>query len=349
MPDGVRDRDVIQDFNGRVYVVLGSIQPRDKILCFLKYVPDESGAWVSNGVRYRRVFWGDVGWIKESLSELPPDLVVHDSHFGTELLEVPREHVLNYFSPEARLREILEYGPRDRLESMAQSLSVLVTERIGIGPEQLGVAGSVLWRAHDPCRSDLNMNVYGLQASHLLHENIDSLMDPQDVHRVGHESWMRKIKALTSGVSSMTDADIAMLSERRRLVFHRGTSVGITPVLYPDEAPIVHGSEYYRTISDSPVTLRLEIVDDTYGLFTPSIYSCIGAGDGARGPHRVERLMIYEGAFKGLLRSGDIVEVTGSLQSVIDPNDHLVKFHQIMVGTKSGVGKEGIRILRVAI
>ncbi|MEM2142417.1 MAG: hypothetical protein QXQ81_04090, partial [Candidatus Thorarchaeota archaeon] len=185
--------------------------------------------------------------------------------------------------------------------------------------------------------------------SHLLHENIDSLMDPQDVHRVGHESWMRKIKALTSGVSSMTDADIAMLSERRRLVFHRGTSVGITPVLYPDEAPIVHGSEYYRTISDSPVTLRLEIVDDTYGLFTPSIYSCIGAGDGARGPHRVERLMIYEGAFKGLLRSGDIVEVTGSLQSVIDPNDHLVKFHQIMVGTKSGVGKEGIRILRVAI
>ena len=54
--------------------------------------------------------------------------------------------------------------------------------------------------------------------------------------------------------------------------------------------------------------------------------------------------MLYDGAFGGLLRTGDRVEVTGTLQMVVPTNGD-DPFYQIMVGTKSGAGKEFIRLL----
>ncbi|MHA2353125.1 MAG: hypothetical protein ACXABX_08410, partial [Candidatus Thorarchaeota archaeon] len=58
----------------------------------------------------------------------------------------------------------------------------------------------------------------------------------------------------------------------------------------------------------------------------------------------VSRILVYDGAFGGLLRIGDRVEVTGTLQRVV-PTNGGSSFYQIMVGTKSGAGKEYIRLI----
>ena len=39
LPNRVRDRDIFRDKQGRMFVTLGYIQPPDRILSFLKYVP----------------------------------------------------------------------------------------------------------------------------------------------------------------------------------------------------------------------------------------------------------------------------------------------------------------------
>jgi predicted nucleotidyltransferase len=142
-----------------VFVVLGYIQPSDRILSFLKYVPDPAGKWISGDIRYRRIFWGSVTSTVEGMSILPADYMVEDPHFGTELMEPPREVISKYFKPELRLGEILDEGPKDTLEEFVHRGATSLHDTLGIPFDDIGVAGSILWKGHEPGHSDVNMNI----------------------------------------------------------------------------------------------------------------------------------------------------------------------------------------------
>jgi predicted nucleotidyltransferase len=89
------------------------------------------------------------------------------------------------------------------------------------------------------------------------------------------------------------------------------------------------------------VKLSLVVENADYGIFHPAILTTEPTQIGER---TVTRIMTYDGAFGGLIKSGDRIEVSGTLQSVIQPNTS-VKFHQLMVGTKNGSGKEYIKLV----
>jgi predicted nucleotidyltransferase len=77
-----------------------------------------------------------------------------------------------------------------------------------------------------------------------------------------------------------------------------------------------------------------------FGIFHPAIYTTEPAMiDGIS----VTRIMIYDGAFCGLFKKGDRIEVSGTLQRVdLSTGD---ENHQLMIGTKSGSGKEYVKLL----
>jgi predicted nucleotidyltransferase len=346
LPKTVRDRDIIQDKEGRIYVGLGYIQPEDRILAFLKYVPDNDGEWISGGRHYQRVFWGGVTWVRDSVRLLPKKYIVHDSHFGTTLLEVPRTEVLHYFSPQERLKAILEMGPQDRLEASAASLTRVLHDCLDIDSDSLGVGGSVLWKAHDVNRSDLNMNVYGYGPSWKLQHAYSELGECRPDTRVREDDeWARGVERLVSRAPSLRPSDIRMLLARRKAIYHEGRPVGVTPVLCPEETPIRHGTEMYETIAEDPVVIRLEITNADYGIFTPSLYRCRSDDLDEINSGEVRRVLIYEGAFRGLLLSGDMIEAKGTLQRVVSMGKDSESFCQIMIGTKAGAGQEYVRLL----
>jgi len=346
LPAYVRDRDIVIDSEGRVFVVLGHIQPSDRILVFLKYVPSRDGRWISNGLRYERVFWGGARSASDANKLLPPEYLVHDSHFGTELLEIPRESVARYFSPEKRLAGILHDGPQDILEERAEMLSESIHDTLGIPYERLGVAGSVLWQAHNPAFSDLNMNVYGLESSRTLENGYEELVrNHTELHLRGNQDWERATTRLLGLSAELSREDAAVLLSRRRVLCMDSNCTGFTSVLLPEEAPIRYSTESYRTIGPDPVLVQLSVKDIRYGLFQPSIVGCSSPAlketDGAP----VTRLLIYEGLFRGLLRNDDSVEVRGTLQRVTSDLGDGEPFYQLMVGTKGGAGKEYLRVL----
>ncbi|MBE0526276.1 MAG: hypothetical protein IH631_04995 [Candidatus Thorarchaeota archaeon] len=78
-----------------------------------------------------------------------------------------------------------------------------------------------------------------------------------------------------------------------------------------------------------------------YGIFHPAIYTTEPRMiDGLS----VTRIMIYDGAFGGLFKNGDRLEVSGTLQRVNQSKTGDVS-HQLMVGTKSGSGKEYVKLV----
>ena len=339
----VRDRDVFHDTDGRVFVVLGYIQSSDRILAFLKYVPDPVGRWRSGNIRYKRIFWGSVDSTVEGMSILPQAYLSEDSHFGTELLEPPREVVSKYFMPELRLREIIDEGPKDSLEELVHQAATALNESLKIRFDDIGVAGSILWKGHEPGHSDVNMNIYGFENSWKLNENYESVRDMTEGSRLRElPDWKHAISRVHSRVPVMRTEDLQNLFARRKALCLNSMCIGITPILRPEEVPIQHGSESYVTLSLKPTTIVMDIESTDYGIFHPAIYEGRSEPLDIIGEEQVSRILVYDGAFGGLLRPKDRVEVTGTLQKVTRGDN---TFYQIMVGTKNGAGKEFIRLI----
>jgi predicted nucleotidyltransferase len=343
LPARVRDRDVFHDTEGRVFIVLGYIQPSDRILAFLKYVPDLEGRWMSKDVRYKRIFWGSVESTVEGMSILPSDYLVEDFHFGTELMEPPRDVVSKYFIPELRLKEILDEGPNDSLEELVQQAANALNDSLKITPEDIGVAGSILWKGHEPGHSDVNMNIYGFENSWKLHENYESVRDMTEGSRLRDlPDWKHAISRVHSRVPVMKTEDLQNLFVRRKALCLDSMCIGITPILRPEEVPIQHGTESYKSLSTKPVRIMMDIESTEYGIFHPAIYEGKSETLDVIEGERVSRILVYDGAFGGLLKSDDRVEVTGTLQKVTRGDE---AFHQIMIGTKNGAGREFIRLV----
>jgi predicted nucleotidyltransferase len=293
-------------------------------------------------VRYKRVFWGGVDSAAEGISLLPEDYTVFDTHFNTELIEPPRSSVVQYYNPETRLKEILAEGPEDGLEARVRRVAEALHDRLGIPLTDLGVAGSILWRAHDPEFSDINLNIYGLRNSRLLSVSYEQLADSVGFTLRSLPDWERAMERVSTRMPVLTEDDLRSLFSRRKAVCLGSQCIGITPVLRPEEAPIQHSAESYETILGEPLRIRATIEDDVFGLFSPALYGIHSIDNSDAQGRMVTRILAYDGAFSGLFVTGDTVEVSGTLQAVRSDDGEIIT-HQLMVGTRAGSGREFIR------
>ncbi len=341
LPDRVRDRDIFRDKQGRMFVTLGHIQPMDRVLSFLKYVPDKEGKWQAGDTRYKRMFWGSVDSTMEGMSLLPQNYTKFDSHFQTDLVEPPRTMIKDYFSPEQRLVEIIE-EPKDVLEELVQKAAETIHDEVKLSFSNLGISGSILWKGHNPSFSDINMNVYGFKESWILYDNYLNLENKEAQIRIRNlPEWKRGMERVKKRIPILDMTDLRTLFSRRKAIYIKDQCIGITPILNPDEAPIVHDSESYTTLVQNPVKLSMVVENADYGIFHPAILTTEPT---TIDETSVTRIMIYDGAFGGLFKNGDRIEVSGTLQRVIQ-TDTDVESHQLMVGTKAGSGKEYVKLM----
>ncbi len=348
-PRYARDRDVFHDKQGRVYVAMGHIQPRERFLSFLKYIPDSLGRWRTKDERYRRLFSSGPDDVGKGIRHVPPEFLRKDKHFRTTLVQVPRGDVAKYYMPELRLSEILDRGPLDSLETDALGLATALNETLDIPFENLGVAGSVLWKAHDPDQSDVNLNIYGLDESWKLSNGFfEVVRQNEHVEMRELNEWALTMSRLFSKIPALTPADTRLLFSRKKLFHYKNRPIGVASILRPDEYPIRHGSEFYTPISSMPIRVTMEIQDDKYGLFMPALYTGESESIPLIKGEKVSRIMLYAGTFKGLAKSGDQVEVCGVLQRVNSQRREFEPFYQMMVGTVGYERKEYLKIIKAS-
>jgi predicted nucleotidyltransferase len=344
-----RDRDIIVDLDGRIFVVLGYVQPTGRVLAFLKYIPDITGRWQADGERYRRVFWGGVDSVSKGMGLLPARYTVHDPHFNTDLLQVPNPDIDVHLLPEERLNDILRSGSKDRLESSAVAVAEHIQSILSISTGRLGVAGSILWHGHDPSFSDINMTIYGFEDCWHLFRKFSLLGESQGHFRVrAEDDWRHAAARVKTRIPALSGEDLTRLFSRRKALYYGEQCIGITPVLYPGEEPIQYGHESYTDISSDPVRIEMKIGSCDFGLFHPAVYEGTSEPLAITGGRPLQRILVYDGAFTGLLEPGDMVEVVGTVQKVIPVGSGLSvePFYQVMVGTKQNAGAEYIRLIQ---
>ena len=164
-----KDRDFVETVEGLIFCIVGYLHPPDRYTAYLKYVPDPEGRWSREGTKFARVLpYYHVSQVEGTyglLREHYPRYIYKCPVMNITVSSVPRDSVKMYYRPRKRLRSILIGGPKDGLEKKLAGLTAHLCEVSGLSEHDLGVTGSILTRSHSIEFSDIDLTVYGQEAS----------------------------------------------------------------------------------------------------------------------------------------------------------------------------------------
>ena len=159
---GYRDHDHIKTTEGMIFTVIGNVHPPNRVIAYLKYIPS------SRKERFKRILkhytMRDIEYTLHYLSKTSPHHLFRDNtlyfQFSAPLISNIKEH----YKPEDRLNKIIASG-RDKLERTAKELIFLLSEHSGVSINNFGITGSILLGIHNLHYSDIDLTVYGRDAS----------------------------------------------------------------------------------------------------------------------------------------------------------------------------------------
>jgi len=340
---GFRDRDFLRTPEGFFFCVVGSTHPPDRVMAYLKYVPSEAGGpWARGGLRYRRAMREyTMASLRETLAFLRdyPFYISFFEAFGTEMSAVPIDRIEEHYRPEERLQEMTSSGDLDTLEERAVELVNLITSLSGCRSADMGITGSLLIRIHVPGISDIDLVVYGLEASLRIKEALlPALEDPSTgLSKLRGDlaaSWCAR-KARTHGLSP---EDARVILERKwNMGIYRGTRFSIHPVRTEREAER-YGERLFKPLATN-VLIRATVEDASQSIFLPAIYR-VSKAQVLEGPRaqQIRELCSYDSLYADVAREGEEVLAKGKLEMVVDKREGAT-YLRLLIGSLAGDGE----------
>ena len=170
----VRTRDFIYTTDDLYFASTNYIHPEDRVISFLRYVPDSEGDREKDGKRYRKVGSEEA---YSYLRENHPDYLYFSQVTNVEMMGVPLDKVERIIKPENRLlglkKTFDEGGEVKNPELIAKLMDVadFFHFMADIPYDHLGISGSILPGLQKSDVSDLDFVVYGLD-NHITVEGI---------------------------------------------------------------------------------------------------------------------------------------------------------------------------------
>ena len=347
MERGFRDRDFIRTPEGFLFCVVGSTHPPDRVMAYLKYVPSSTGGpWRRKGLRYARTMSDyTMASLRATLAILKsyPFYISFFRAFGTEMSSVPLDRIEEHYRPEERLEELASSSELDILEEKALSLASLISDMSGVSLGQMGITGSILLGIHVPGVSDIDLVVYGLEASAEVKKALGEALDDRGVgvDRLRGEmarAWCTRKTRLYP--LEMRDAE-RILAKKWNIGIYRGTRFSIHPVRTEREAER-YGERIFKPMGRATVLAKVR--DAREAMFLPAIYKVEGARV-LEGPsvRTIEEICSYEDIYADVAGEGEEVLARGKLEMVFDRRRSATYF-RLLIGSLSG-GDEFIKPL----
>ncbi len=334
--DRPKDKDYIETVEGLIFCVVGYLHPPDRYTAYLKYIPETSGKWGRGQRRYGRALaYYHVTQVEATykLLEKQYSQYLYDCPIrGIRISAIPKSRVKRYYRPRERLRTILRRGPLDPLEAKLLSLIELLSRASGLKASDFGVTGSLLLGIHNPKFSDIDLTVYGLEASRrvmeALRRGVDGLEAPS-------EGWLKDWSRRRAGRLPLSLEKLMEIALRRwNQGFYEDTYFSIHPVRSDEEITEQYGSRIYRRLGQ--VEGEATIIDASEGIYTPAIYRVEDTS--IRGEivvDEIKEIVSYEGIFSGIFQEDERIGFKGILERVEGEGE---KYYRIVVGAASSDG-----------
>ena len=309
-----REGDLIETKDNIFFDVKGLVHPPDRVVAFIRYVPDPMGSRERDGSRYSKFY--NLSKRYALLKQEYPQYLVDDPVFNTLLCEVPIEDIKTHYQPAKGLQELRNRNNLDTAETAALRFMEILKENSGVQWSKLGVSGSILVRLQEQS-SDIDLVVYGTETGYSVAETMKKLLEDE-----------------TSPVEAYNRVGLKELFDFRS----KDTNVSFEDFVRTDSRKVSHGKfmnkhffirfvkdlneiiEQYGSIIYKPegnAKIKATIADDTESLFTPCTYKLANVQiiEGTK-TEPIEEIVSFRGRFCEQAKSGETVIAEGKLERV---------------------------------
>lgn len=321
-----RVRDFIYTKDDLFLATTTYLHPQDRILSFLRYIPDADGERSQNDSRYSKV---DSKQAYNFLNDNYPEYLFDCEVIGVEMMGVPAGRVKEILSPVERLSEIINHSSPDELLLKVIKVADIFREEAGIPQKHLGISGSVLPGLYDPQVSDIDFVVYGLKNHRKAMETFESLKhdDESPLKAIADGYWARLYDKRIKD-STLSYDEFRWYEDRKnnRGVVD-GTLFDILATREWDEIKGTFGEETYEPCG----TVKIEAtVSDALAAFdNPAVYQ-VEDVDIMEGPNApIKEVASYTHTYSGQAREGERITARGKLEKVMGRKT----YYRLIVGT----------------
>ena len=143
-----RDQDFLSTKDGFIFCVVGPYHPADRVIGYLKYIPDQMGCWGRENAKFKRIMRvyniPNLLEAMELLKNKHPQYLFFSQVYSITMSAVPLEFIKIHFKPEEKATELLNAPVLDTLQDKFVRLIQFLSETASIPTECFGVTGSII-------------------------------------------------------------------------------------------------------------------------------------------------------------------------------------------------------------
>ncbi|BDZ69776.1 DNA polymerase subunit beta [Methanobacterium petrolearium] len=321
-----RVRDFIYTKDDLFLATTTYLHPKDRILSFLRYIPDPDGDRSRDGSRYSKV---DSKQAYTFLNDNFPEYLFDCEVTRVEMMGVPVEKVEKILNPVKRLTEIMNHPYPDELLLKVIKVANTFQDEAGIRQKHLGISGSVLPDLYDPLVSDIDFVVYGLKNHQKAMETFKSLKNDNNspLKAIADDYWARLYDKRIKDSTLSYDEFCWYENRKNNRGVVDGTLFDILATREWDEIKGNYGEETYEPCG----TVKIEAtVSDALAAFdNPAVYQ-VEEVDILEGHHApIKEVASYTHTYSGQAREGERITARGKLEKVMGKKT----YYRLIVGT----------------
>ncbi len=310
-----REGDLIETQKGLIFDVKGLVHPLNRIIAYIRYLPDEKGN------RKRKVLYSKIYSLPDRYRFLKinfPNYLVYDPVFDETLCEVPIANVRKMYEPTHRLQEMRNAEKLDTLETKALNLAELVRKKAAIAADSIGVSGSILVKLH-VSNSDIDLVIYGSENCLKVYSALKSLLAKRETLLKSYDG--ENLKCLFDFRSKDTRMSFEDFVRTESKKAWQGkfmdTDYFIRFVKDWDETDEKYGDITYRNCGYAKI--EATVADDSESIFTPCKYKIkdVKFVEGTE-VFSIEEIASFRGRFCEQARTGERVVAQGKIEMVTD-------------------------------
>jgi len=344
---GFKDKDFIKTPEDFFFCVVGYMHPKDRVISYLRYLPNLAGKWGYGSARYARAMPSyTIAYLLKNIELLRKDFsdyIFYSDVFNTQMSAVPHNKIKEHYRPEHRLKGILKLEKPDKLQEKVIELANLISNKSDIPIGYMGVTGSILINIHKPEFSDIDLVVYGRDNSLKVKDTLLSLYDKKesDVQKLYGDALYNWCEEKAKDYPLTFDEAKKIYNRKWNYGSFKDTNFSLHTVRLDSEITELYGDKIFSPMG--MVKIRAIISDTSESIFFPHNYSLrrVIVEEGKK-VQDIRKVTTYEGLYGGIFEIDDEIVAKGMLEKVLDNRTEEV-YHQVLVGSLEGKGMDYVK------
>jgi predicted nucleotidyltransferase len=304
--NGLIEGDFIETVDELFFAVKGFKHPVDRVIAYLRYVPDPLGDRKLKNIRYRRVY--DLEDTTNYLKKHFPIYLSWIDYISQTLQTVPRIRIKRIYKPREGFNKI-NRDNRKKLDYLTREFASSLSNQSNVSKKSIGISGSLLIGLSTD-DSDIDLIIYGEENGRKIYNGLKKIRrDSSVIHSLNLKNATKKVMSRWGKTSIKPEKFIELEIGKKLHGFFKDKEYFIRLIKIPANEEIARPIKGVRG--------RAKIKEDKDSIFTPCTYNIENTeGFNEVNLSNITELWSLRGKFTEQAKKGDLVEFEGTLEEV---------------------------------